>query len=242
MMRTLGKVGFQQSYSYFTWRTSKAELTDYVTELSTESAHYMRPSFWPSTPDILHAFLQYGGPAAHRLRAVLAATLVPSWGIYSAFELGEHVARPGAEEYIDNEKFEYRPRDWAAAEARGPLPRPPPDAPERDPQGAPVAAAAARHTFHRTDDDSVIAYSRHVPAEESPTGRADTVLVVVNLDPHAAHETTVHVDATTLGLPAHSQYAVHDLLSGHTWGWGGANYVRLDPYDTTAHVFAVLPL
>jgi len=239
MMRTLGKVGFQQSYTYFTWRTSKAELTDYVTELSTESAHYMRPSFWPSTPDILHASLQYGGPAAHRLRAVLAATLVPSWGIYAAFELGEHVARPGAEEYIDNEKFEYRPRDWAAAEAEGRSLAPLLTRLNEIRRAHPALQRLRGTTFHRTDDDMVIAYSRHVPAEESATGRTDTVLVVVNLDPHAAHETTVHVDSTSLGLPPHTQYAVHDLLGGRTWGWGGANYVRLDPYDATAHVFAV---
>ncbi|MFC3688221.1 alpha-1,4-glucan--maltose-1-phosphate maltosyltransferase [Aquipuribacter hungaricus] len=239
MMRTLGKVGFQQSYSYFTWRTSKEELTEYVTELSTESAHYMRPSFWPSTPDILHASLQYGGPAAHRLRAVLAATMVPSWGIYAAYELGEHVARPGAEEYIDNEKFEYRPRDWAAAEAEGRSLAPLLTRLNEVRRAHPSLQRLRGTTFHRTDDDMVIAYSRHVPAEESPTGRADTVLVVVNLDPHAAHETTVHVDATTLGLPAHSQYTVTDLLGGGTYGWGGANYVRLDPYVASAHVFAV---
>ncbi|MGJ7442796.1 maltotransferase domain-containing protein [Aquipuribacter sp. MA13-6] len=241
MMRTLGKVGFQQSYTYFTWRTSKEELTDYVTELATESAHYMRPSFWPSTPDILHAFLQHGGPAAHRLRAVLAATLVPSWGIYAAYELGEHVARPGAEEYIDNEKFEYRPRDWAAAEAEGRSLAPLLTRLNEIRRSHPSLQRLRGITFHPTDDDLVIAYSRHVPAEHSPTGRADTVLVVVNLDPHAAHETMVHVDPTTLGLPAGSGYSVHDLLSGHTYAWGGYNYVRLDPYVETAHVFAVHP-
>ncbi len=239
MMRTLGKVGFQQSYTYFTWRTSKQELTDYVTELATESAHYMRPSFWPSTPDILHAFLQYGGPAAHRLRAVLAATLVPSWGIYAAYELGEHVARPGAEEYIDNEKFEYRPRDWAAAQRDGRSLAPLLTRLNEIRRAHPALQRLRGITFHRTDDDQVIAYSRHVPAEHSPTGEADTVLVVVNLDPHGVRETHVHVDSTTLGLPEHAGYSVQDLLSGHSYGWGGYNYVRLDPYDTTAHVFAV---
>ncbi|WP_380168779.1 maltotransferase domain-containing protein [Jannaschia sp. R86511] len=239
MMRTLGKVGFQQSYTYFTWRTSKEELTEYVTELATESAHYMRPSFWPSTPDILHAFLQYGGPAAHRLRAVLAATLVPSWGIYAAYELGEHVARPGAEEYIDNEKFEYRPRDWAAAEAEGRSLAPLLTRLNEIRRSHPSLQRLRGITFHRTDDDAVIAYSRHVPAEHSPTGRADTVLVVVNLDPHSTHETMVHVDSRDLGLPADAGYSVHDLLSGQTYAWAGYNYVRLDPYDATAHVFAV---
>ncbi|MFC5380510.1 alpha-1,4-glucan--maltose-1-phosphate maltosyltransferase [Aquipuribacter nitratireducens] len=239
MMRTLGKVGFQQSYTYFTWRTSKQELTDYVTELATVSAHYMRPSFWPSTPDILHAFLQYGGPAAHRLRAVLAATLVPSWGIYAAYELGEHVARPGAEEYIDNEKYEYRPRDWAAAEREGRSLAPLLTRLNEIRKEHPALQRLRGIVFHQTEDDAVIAYSRHVPAEHSPTGKADTVLTVVNLDPHAARETMVHVDTTTLGLPPHASYVVHDLLSGQSYSWAGSNYVRLDPYHATAHVFAV---
>src|ERR671932_718301 len=113
MMHTLGKVGFQQSYTYFTWRNNPWEMREYLTELSGEAASYMRPNFWPNTPDILHEFLQYGGPAAFKLRAVLASTLSPSWGVYSGYELCEHAAlRAGSEEYLDSEKYQYRPRDW----------------------------------------------------------------------------------------------------------------------------------
>jgi starch synthase (maltosyl-transferring) len=119
MMHTLAKVGFHQSYTYFTWRNTKEELTEYLTELSGDSAAYMRPSFWPTTHDILTPYMQYGGRPAFRLRAALAATMVPTWGIYSGYELVENVARPGVEEQIDNEKYEFKPRDWAAAEREG---------------------------------------------------------------------------------------------------------------------------
>ena len=239
IMRTLGKVGFTQSYTYFTWRNTKDELTEYVTELATESAAYMRPNFWPNTPDILHEFLQYGGPGAFRLRAVLAATLVPSWGMYAGFELYEHVARPGAEEYIDNEKFQYRPRDWSAAERDGRSMAPLVTRLNGLRRDHPSLQQLRNVTFHATDSDAVLAWSKHLPAELSPTGEADTVLVVVNLDPHSIRETMVHVDVTALGLAPGSGYVAHDLLSGQTWSWGSANYVRLDPYFAPAHVFAV---
>ena len=144
MMHTLGKVGFTQSYTYFTWRNTAAELREYLTELSGPPAAYMRPNFWPNTPDILHEFLQYGGPGAFKLRAVLASTMTPSWGIYSGYELCEHVAvRAGSEEYLDSEKYQYRPRDWAAHDA--PVHRPVPDPAEPDPARAPGPAPAAQH-------------------------------------------------------------------------------------------------
>ncbi len=239
MMHTLAKVGFQQSYTYFTWRNSKQELTEYAWSLAHESADYMRPNFWPNTPDILHAFLQDGGPAAFALRAVLAATLVPSWGVYSGYELFENVPRPGAEEYIDNEKYQYRPRDWAAAEREGGTLTPLLTRLNAIRRDHPALQRLRGIAFHGTDDDAVLAYSRHLPAEHSPTGVADTVLVVVTLDPHAVRQTTVHVDATALGLPPGSSYRVHDLLSGAEYTWAGANYVRLDPDFVTAHVFSV---
>src|SRR3954449_12772741 len=120
MMRGLGSVGFHQSYTYFTWRNAKWELEEYLHEVSRESDHVMRPNFFVNTPDILHAYLQYGGPAAFKIRAVVAATGSPSWGVYARYELFEHVAvRPGSEEYLDSEKYQIRPRDWAAAEASG---------------------------------------------------------------------------------------------------------------------------
>src|SRR5699024_10651615 len=118
MMRSLGMLGFHQSYTYFTWRHSKQELAEYFTEVSGDSAAVMRPSFWPTTHDILTPYMQQGGENAFAIRAVLAATGSPTWGIYSGYELVENVARPGAEEQIDNEKYEYKPRDWDLAAER----------------------------------------------------------------------------------------------------------------------------
>ncbi|MVO91031.1 alpha-1,4-glucan--maltose-1-phosphate maltosyltransferase, partial [Streptomyces sp. p1417] len=120
MLSTLAAIGFHQSYTYFTWRNTKQELTDYLQELSTQTAHYLRPNFFVNTPDILHAYLQHGGRPAFEVRAVLAATLSPTWGVYSGFELCENTpVRPGSEEYLDSEKYQLRPRDWAAAEREG---------------------------------------------------------------------------------------------------------------------------
>ncbi|MBO7941172.1 alpha-1,4-glucan--maltose-1-phosphate maltosyltransferase, partial [Streptomyces sp. S9] len=122
MMRTLAQIGFQQSYTYFTWRTTKQELTQYLSELSGESASYMRPNLFTNTPDILHASLQDGGRAAFALRAVLAATLSPTWGIYSGYELAENTPlRPGSEEYLDSEKYQLKPRDWDTPDTLAPL-------------------------------------------------------------------------------------------------------------------------
>ena len=116
MMHMLGKVGFQQSYTYFTWRNEKWEIEQYMTELTTETDSFFRPNFWVNTPDILPSFLQWGGPTAFTIRAVLAATLSPLWGMYSGYELFENaVLAPGREEYLDSEKFQYRPRDWDGA-------------------------------------------------------------------------------------------------------------------------------
>jgi starch synthase (maltosyl-transferring) len=187
MMHTLAKVGFHQSYTYFTWRNTKAELTDYVTELTGPAADYMRPNFWPNTPDILHEVLQYGGPAAFRVRAVLASTLSPSWGMYSGYELCEHVAvRQGSEEYLDSEKYQYRPRPWASYD---------PGAPNEGRSIAPyitrlnairrehLALQRLRNTvFHAVDDEQLICYSRRLDAEVTPDGREDALIVVVNLD------------------------------------------------------------
>ncbi|HEX2806224.1 MAG TPA: alpha-1,4-glucan--maltose-1-phosphate maltosyltransferase [Kineosporiaceae bacterium] len=244
MMHTLGKIGFHQSYTYFTWRTGKQEITDYLTELSGDSASYMRPNFWPNTPDILHEFLQYGGPAAFKLRAVLASTMSPSWGMYSGYELCEHVAvRQRSEEYQDSEKYQYRPRDWAAYA---------PGAPEEHRSIAgyltrlnqarrdhPALRRLRNITFHSVEDDHTIAYSRRLTADETPDGHDDTIIVVVNLDPHGTRESTVHLNMPTLGLDWHDTFTVHDLLSGGTFRWGEQNYVRLDPHDQPAHLLHV---
>ena len=252
MMRALAKVGFAQSYTYYAWRNTREELTDYLLELTTggdepgegDAAHggtadYLRPSFWPTTHDILTPYMQYGGPAAHALRAVIAATSVPTYGIYTGYELVENVARPGAEEHVDNEKYEYKQRDWDGAAASGR-------------SLAPLLAKLnwARHhhpalqrlrglSFHTADDDSVLAYSRRVPAEQSPTGAEDVVLVIVNLDPHSTRETTVHLDMTALGLQPWESFTATDLVSGDSWTWWENTYVKLGPATTPFHVVHV---
>ena len=244
MMHTLGKVGFHQSYTYFTWRNTAAELTEYLTQLSRESAEFMRPNFWPNTPDILHEFLQCGGPAAFKLRAVLAATMSPSWGLYAGYELCEHVAvRAGTEEYLDSEKYQYRPRDWSSYE----------------PGGAEASRSIAGYVtrlnrirrehpalqrlrnidFHVSGEENLLVFSRRLTADESPDGREDAIVVIVNLDPHGARESTVHLNMPALGLDWQDTFTVHDLLSGSTFRWGEHNYVRLDPHDQPAHVLHV---
>ena len=246
MMRTLGKIGFHQSYTYFAWRNTKQELTDYLVELSQDTAHVLRPAFWPTTHDILTPFMTNGKVPAFKLRAVLAATLSPTWGIYSGYELAESTPRPGYEEQIDNEKYEYKPRDFAAARTNGIeilLTR--------------LNAARAAHPalrqlrdvwFHGTSNDQLIAYSKRVDAAFSPTGKQDVVLTVVNLDPHQAQEGEVYLNLEQLGLPPGTDGSrpvlrVTDELTGAAYEWSGQNYVRLDPFEgRVAHVFRVEPL
>jgi starch synthase (maltosyl-transferring) len=236
MMHTLAKIGFHQSYTYFTWRNNAAELTDYLRELSGPAAAYMRPNFFTNTPDILHEYLQHGGPPAFRVRAVLAAMLSPSWGIYSGYELCENTpVRPGSEEYLDSEKYQYRPRDWARAEQ-------PPDgiAPFITRLNAIRKAHPATHwlrnlRFHHVDQPDMMCFSKRSQRD------ADTVLVVVNLDPHAPREATVWLDMPALDMDYGSQFVVTDELSGNSYQWGQANYVRLDPAIAPAHIFTVTP-
>jgi len=239
MMHTLAKVGFHQSYTYFTWRNTKQELTEYLTELSGPSADYMRPSFWPTTHDILTPYLQYGGRPAFRLRAALAATMVPTWGIYSGYELVENVARPDVEEQIDNEKYEFKPRDWGRAEREGRSLAPWLTRLNQIRRQHPALQRLRNIAFHDTDDDNVIAYSRRLTAAQSPTGREDVVLVVANLDPHASRETTVHLDLPALGLGGHGSFVAHDLVTGQEWHWGEHVYVRLDPHVEPVHIVHV---
>jgi starch synthase (maltosyl-transferring) len=234
MMQTLARVGFHQSYTYFTWRNEKWEIEEYLTELSKETAHFLRPNFFVNTPDILHAYLQYGGPPAFKIRAVLAATLSPSWGVYAGYELFEHVAvRPGSEEYLDTEKFQLRPRDWAAADREGRTLAPYITHLNELRRHHPALQQLRDLTFHTTDSDKIIAYSKRGNRGE------DTVLVVVNLDPHGARETTVHLDMPALGMRWDEGFAAHDELSGETFVWGEHNYVRLDPFHEPAHIFTV---
>ncbi|WTW97396.1 alpha-1,4-glucan--maltose-1-phosphate maltosyltransferase [Streptomycetaceae bacterium NBC_01309] len=236
MMHTLAKIGFQQSYTYFTWRTGKAELQEYLAELSGDAAAYMRPNFFVNTPDILHASLQYGGPAAFKIRAALAATLSPAWGVYAGFELFEHVAAaPGSEEYLDSEKYQYRPRDWAAAEREGRSLAPYLTILNRVRRHHPSLQHLRNLRFHHTDNDAVMAFSKR-----TRTGDADDlVVVVVNLDPHAIHEATVSLDMPSLGMDWQDTFPVHDEFTGASYRWGQHNYVRLDPALEPAHLFSV---
>ncbi|MBY8888440.1 alpha-1,4-glucan--maltose-1-phosphate maltosyltransferase [Streptomyces sp. PTM05] len=239
MMRTLAEVGFQQSYTYFTWRNSKDELTDYLTELSQETAHVLRPNLFVNTPDILHAYLQHGGRAAFEVRAVLAATLSPSWGVYSGFELCERTPyREGSEEYLNSEKYELRPRDWAGAEAQGRSLAPLLTTLNRLRRRHPALQQLRNLRFHRTDNEAVVAYSKRARTAD---GGHDTVLVVVNLDPHHTREATVSLDMPELGLEWHESTPVRDALTGETYHWGRDNYVRLDPATVPAHVFSLRP-
>ncbi|MBD7917557.1 alpha-1,4-glucan--maltose-1-phosphate maltosyltransferase [Cellulomonas sp. Sa3CUA2] len=234
MMLTLAKIGFHQSYTYFTWRNTKAELEEYLARVGGDEAPWLRPSFWPTTHDILPPYLQQGGPSAFAVRAVLAATGSPTWGVYSGYELAESVPRPGVEEQIDNEKYEFRPRDWARADELGialligrlnEIRR-----------AHPALQQLSNVRVHPTTDDALVAFSRHLDAEHSPTGRADTVVVIVNIDPFAAREGAVHLDLAAFGLPPDRGVVAHDVLSGESYGWSDQVYVRLDPQVRVAHV------
>jgi starch synthase (maltosyl-transferring) len=256
MMATLGMVGFHQSYTYFTWRNTSDELTGYLRELSGPASAYMRPNFFANTPDILHEYLQHGGPAAFKIRAVLAAMLSPSWGIYSGYELCENTPlRPGSEEYLDSEKYQYRPRDWDTA-ARDGLGISGYIADLNRIRRSHVALHWLRNLrFHHADQPELICFSKRVDGASASTERSsgegaprawgqggntgDTVLVVVNLDPHQAREATVWLDMPALGMDWHDGLSVTDELTGETFSWGQANYVRLDPAVRPAHIFTV---
>jgi starch synthase (maltosyl-transferring) len=228
IMHELARIGFTQSYTYFTWRTGKDELTAYVDELIAAS-DYMRPNFFVNTPDILHASLQYGGPPIFKIRAVLAALLSPTYGVYAGYELYEHVAvKPGSEEYQNSEKYSYRPRDWSHPERTL---TPYLTLLNRFRREHPAAQWIRNTTFHTVDSPDVMAWSKR-------TGD-DTVLVVVNLDPHGAREATVSLDLPALGVDWDGRITVTDAVTGHTYDWGAHNYVRLDPFDEPAHVFTV---
>ncbi len=227
MMAALGKVGFQQSYTYFTWRNVKWELTEYLTELSTEMAAYYRPNFFVNTPDINPFFLQSGNPAAFSIRAILAATMSPSWGVYSGFELFEHTPlAPGKEEYLDSEKFQFRPRDYDAEPNLNML------------LGRLNGIRRVHRSlqqlrdvhFHHAPHDSVIAFSKR--------DGDDTVLVVCSLDPDNTVESQVYLDFDALGFPHEARVAVHDELTGEDYVWGRETFVRLYP-GKPAHILHV---
>lgn len=241
MMHTLGAVGYHQSYTYFAWRNERPEIEEYLMEVSHETAHLLRPAFWPTTHDILTPYMQRGGIAAFAIRAILAATASPTWGIYNGYELVEAIPRPGAEEQIDNEKYEYKNRDFAGAEYNG------------------IAtllrmlnAIRNKHTALRrlrnvtinpTSSDKIVSFTKVSRPEESADGQADAVIVVVNLDPYASRDAEVYLDLRPFGVSAHWDGSpvleVTDEMNGQTYLWNDHPYVRLDPRGQVAHVLSV---
>ena len=229
VMRHLAKLGFSQSYTYFTWRNSKAELVEYFTELTqTDVREYMRPNLFANTPDILHEYLQRGGPPAFRVRLLLAATLGAAYGLYSGFEVYENRAvREGSEEYLNSEKYEFRHWDWNQPDNLRPLI----SRVNAIRHGHPALQSDWGLRFHQTDNDQLICYSKQ------SADAADGLLVVVNLDPAFMQHGWIRVPVAEFGLVPDRGYEAHDLLSGDTYYWRGEwNYVRLDPQLRPGHV------
>src|SRR5580692_354674 len=230
MMKALAKAGFTQSYSYFTWRNTKYELTEYMTELTTtEMRDYFRPNFFTNTPDILSPVLQTGGRAAFKMRLVLASTLSPSYGIYSGFELCEDKAVPGTEEYLNSEKYEIKTRDWNQPgnikEFIGRV-----NAIRRD---NPALQQFLNLQFLNTDNDQILFFAK------ATQHKSNVILVAVNLDPMNAHYCTAFVPPEVVGVAPGRSYRVTDLLTGARYVWSDRNYVRLDPAVEPAHILRV---
>jgi starch synthase (maltosyl-transferring) len=225
----LAKLGYSQSYTYFTWRNTRQELTEYFTELTRgPGREYFRPNVWPNTPDILTEYLQFGGRAAFMARAVLAATLAASYGIYGpAFELMEHTARePGSEEYLDSEKYQIRQwdlgREDSLAELIGRL--------NRARRENPALQSDWSLTFHDIDNEALICYSK--------ADGDNVVLTIVNLDPYHVQSGWTALDLDALGIDAQTPYQMHELLGGGRYLWQGArNFVQVDPGRVPAHLF-----
>ena len=232
MMRVLAKAGFTQSYTYFTWRTGKQELQDYLTEITTPPmAEYFRGNLWPNTPDILHETLQRGGRPAFRLRLVLAATLSSLYGIYNGYELCENEPfAPGSEEYLNSEKYEPKVRDWSATgNLVGLITRV-----NRIRREHPALQLYRNLTFHAADDPHVLWYSKMTPA------RDDVVFVAANLDVFGTHAAMVDVPIHELGIAPDRPYRMHELLSDVTYEWRGPRgFVELDPMRDPAQIFVL---
>ena len=228
MMHALGKAGFQQSYTYFTWRVTKQELMDYGREVAQDTSAFFRPNFWVNTPDILPFHLQNGNPAVFALRAVLAATLSPSWGMYAGYELYEHLPiAEGKEEYLDSEKYEIKVRDWEGAERKGLSLAPFVKQLNEIRRKNPALQRLRNLHFHPSDSDQVIAFSKR-------EGN-NLILVVVNLDGFYARESTIHWNMWALGLEG-EKFDVLDLLDNKSYSWSPHTYVKLDPSRPSGRV------
>jgi starch synthase (maltosyl-transferring) len=229
MMNVLAKAGFTQSYTYFTWRNTKSELTEYLTELTTTGmVDYFRPNFFTNTPDILPPILQHGGPPAFKSRLILAATLSASYGIYSGYELFESEAIPSTEEYANSEKYEIKVRDWKQPNSlREYVSRL-----NSIRRANPALQQFANLRFLTTDNDQIILYVKW------SDDRSNVILVAVNLDPHNPHHCTAFVPTDAISATAISAFTVTDLITGASYNWGTHNYVRLEPTEP-AHVLRV---
>jgi len=199
----------------------------------------MRPNLFVNTHDILTEYLQFGGRAAYKVRACIAATAGPVYGVYAGYELFENVARPGSEENIDNEKYEYKLRDWDAAEAAGDSLAPLLRRLNGIRREHPTLGQLRNFSAHWSDDDAVLVYSKHLDAAFTGTGEADTIIVVANVDPHSVRETTVHLDTTIWGVAPGESFEVEDLITGAVWTWTDHNYVRLDAFSEPVHILKV---
>ena len=241
MLRSLAGAGFQQSYTYFTWRNTKEELQEFLASISHETSAYLRPNLFVNTPDILSEYLQRGGRAGYQVRAAIAATGSPTWGVYAGYELVEDTARPGAEENADNEKYEYKARDWAGALRSGASLAPFIARLNEIRAEHPALRQLRNFETHWSDSEDVLVYSKSLPGAFTGTGSPDTVIVVANLDAHAVREANVYLDLERLGLRADAGFDVVELLSGARWRWGRQNWVRLDPRELPVHVLAIDP-
>lgn len=237
MMRALSYVGFTQSHCYFPWRNTKDELEEYLPVTNGDDGYYQHNTFWPTTPDILTAYVRDNGVAGHCVRAVLAAMGSPSWGIYNGYELIENKQRPGFEEQIDNEKYEVKVRDWSKAKQYGVAKML--TALNKIRRAHPAALSYHNLTVLPTSDPNILAFARHTPAELTGTGQADTLIVVVNLDGHNAHQSMIHLELSELGLPTDRPLNVRDELTGREFQWGWDNYVSLAPWADVAHILSV---
>jgi starch synthase (maltosyl-transferring) len=230
----LARIGFTQSYTYFTWRTGKQEITDFAVEHAAR-ADEARPNLFVNTPDILHASLQHGGRGTFAIRATLAATLSPSWGVYSGYELYEHEAvRPGSEEYLDSEKYQLRPRDFDAALATGNSLQPWLTRLNEIRAAHPALQQLRDLHFHFVGNDQLLAFSKTDPVS------GDTVICVITLDPSTAQQGTVWLDLPSLGLKWGESFGVRDEVGGIGYTWGQANFVRLEPWRAVCHIMTVL--
>ena len=238
MMRALSYAGFTQSHCYFPWRNTKEELEEYLEETNGDGGFYQHNTFWPSTPDIMTAYLRDNGIAGHAVRAVLAAMGSPSWGIYNGYELIENKQRPGFEEQIDNEKYEVKVRDWDEADKYGISEL----LTSLNKIRSEHPACRSYHNLHvlPSDDAGVVAFLRQTPAELTGTGKPDTVIVVVNLDGHNAHQSIVHIELPDFGFATDKPLKVRDELTGREFEWSWDNYVSLAPWADVAHVLTAI--